>query len=310
MHKMIMMKIKYPVFLVFVLAINLFANSQDTNLVKLLPVDSDFECLNMTSEIESYIGDELFFLINGGADLYLEYGFVQVVSADYSNEAGSSMHIEIFEMKDRPAAYGIYTLQHMRDDDPDEIGEKGQIIKNNALMIKDRYVVKMHAKFPEDRLQELLKTTADLISSRIIVKELKPLLLPFLLPMQDNDFPQVRFIRGPIALRNIFYFHSEDIFNVDDGVVGIYQDYTIFIFQYPGSLKAIQQFNMARSQFEKSDRYSSFFTQKNQFQMIDNKGNKIQFHTFDEFIVGFVYQGNRNLTPLIQEIKFNIDLSF
>ena len=84
-------------------------------------------------------------------------------------------------MKDRFAAYGIYTFQQMRDDEPDEIGEKGQIIKNNALLIKDRYVIKIHAKYQEDKLQELLKTTADLISSRITVEESKPMLLPFLL---------------------------------------------------------------------------------------------------------------------------------
>jgi hypothetical protein len=96
---------------------------------------------------------------------------------------------------------------------------------------------------------------------------------------------------------------------MEKGVVGIYQDYNIFIFQYPGSLKAMQQFGLAESQLEKDPRFSSFYSQKNQFQMIDNKGNKIHCLAFDRFIIIFIYQGNRNLSPLIEEIKFNIDLS-
>ncbi len=304
------MKIKYLVPLLMVAAINLSLYSQDTSLVKLLPRDGDLESLSMKSEIESYVGDDLFFLINGGADLYLEYGFVQVICADYSNEAGNSLHIEIYEMEDRAAAFGIYSFQHMSDDEPDEIGERGQIVKNNALLIKDKYVIKMFTKFPEDNAEELLKTTADLIASRITTENARPLLLPYLLPVQDNDYPQVKLIRGSIALRNIYNFHNEDIFSIDDGVVGIYQEYSIFIFQYPGTLKALQQFGVVKSQLEKEDRFSNFYSQKHQFQMIDKKGNKINFLTFDKFIIAFIYQGNRNLTPLIEEIKFNIDLSF
>ncbi len=162
-------------------------------------------------------------------------------------------------MKDRAAAFGIYSFQNMRDDDPDEIGERGQIVKNNALLIKDRYVIKMFARFAEENVEELLHNTADLITAKIVSENTKQLLLPYLLPVQDNDYPQVKFIRGSIALRNIYNFHNEDIFNIDDGVVGIYQEYTIFIFQYPGSLKALQQFGKANSQLEKEDRFSSFY---------------------------------------------------
>ena len=141
------------------------------------------------------------------------------------------MQIEIYEMKDRPAAFGIYSFQHMRDDQPDEIGEMGQIVMDNALLIKDRYVIKIFARFQEENVEELLHNTADIITAKIISEDAKPLLLPYLLPVQDNDYPQVKFIRGSIALRNIYNFHNEDIFSIDDGVVGIYQDYTIFIFQ-------------------------------------------------------------------------------
>jgi hypothetical protein len=297
-------------FLFALLVLNFTLSAQEPNLENLLPPDSAFENLTLSSEIESYVGDELFFLINGGADLYLEYGFKQVISAEYSNEAGNSLTIEIYEMKDRLAAYGIYSFQRMRDDKPDKIGDRGQIIKNNALLIKDRYVVKLFARFPEDKVEGLLKNTADLISAKIPLEDTRPLMLPYLLPIQDNDYPQVKFIRGNIALRNIYNFHNEDIFQIDDGVAGIYQEYTIFLFKYPGTLKAMQQFSIAQSKLEKEERYSSFYSQKNQFQMVDSRDNKIQVMIYDRYIIVFIYQGNRNLTPLVQEIKYNIQLAY
>jgi hypothetical protein len=146
------MKIIQSVIMLLIIGISHSSFAQDPNLVKLLPPDSAFECLSLTSEIESYVGDELFFLINGGADLYLEYGFIQVISAEYSNEAGNSLSVEIYEMEDRFASYGIYFFEKLYDDKPDKIGDRGQIIKNNALLIKDRFVIKLFARFPEDKL--------------------------------------------------------------------------------------------------------------------------------------------------------------
>lgn len=304
------MKITIPFLMFLILAISQSLYSQDETLSSLLPDNDTLEGLIRTSEIESYVGDDLFSLINGGADLYFEYGFVQVISADYANREGNSLHVEIYEMSDRSAAFGIYSFQQMSDDKPDEIGERGQIVKNNALLIKDRFVIKMSAKFPDDKVEDVLKTSAGLITSRITVGDFKPLMLPYLLPVQDNDFPQVKFIRGSIALRNIYNFHNEDIFKFNDGVVGVYQEYVIFIFQYPGSFKALQQFGVARSQLEISDRYSSYYSHRNQFQMVDKRGNKVHCLTFDKFIIVFIYQGNRNLTPFIEEIKYNIELTY
>ncbi len=54
--------------------------------------------------------DNLFDLIDGGAELYQEYGFVRAVSWQLENTARSSIQIELYEMADAPAAYGVWSL--------------------------------------------------------------------------------------------------------------------------------------------------------------------------------------------------------
>lgn len=62
----------------------------------------------LDSEPRLYVGDALFELVNGGAELYRRFGFVQALSAQYSGPEGRSIALEIFEMRDGDAAHGIF----------------------------------------------------------------------------------------------------------------------------------------------------------------------------------------------------------
>ncbi|RPI04869.1 MAG: hypothetical protein EHM64_08550, partial [Ignavibacteriae bacterium] len=56
-----------------------------------------------------YSGTDLFKLIDGGADIFLEYGFKKVVVQRYSDRNENSIDIEIYEMEDSSSAYGIFS---------------------------------------------------------------------------------------------------------------------------------------------------------------------------------------------------------
>ena len=56
------------------------------------------------------VGDGLFELIDGGAELYHEYGFKRAVSWSIANSSGASIQIELYEMNDAAAAYGVWSL--------------------------------------------------------------------------------------------------------------------------------------------------------------------------------------------------------
>jgi len=69
----------------------------------------EIEGWQLEAEPQIYVGDTLFELINGGAELYHRFGFVQALSAQYSDGEGRSIALELFEMHDAEAARGIYS---------------------------------------------------------------------------------------------------------------------------------------------------------------------------------------------------------
>jgi hypothetical protein len=62
----------------------------------------------LQAEPQLVVGDALFELINGGAELYHRLGFVQALSAQYDGAEDRSISLEIFEMKDAEAAHSIF----------------------------------------------------------------------------------------------------------------------------------------------------------------------------------------------------------
>ena len=56
-----------------------------------------------------YAGKNLFLLIDGGADLFYEYGFVRAFSSEYSRSPDTSATVELYEMESPVAAYGLFT---------------------------------------------------------------------------------------------------------------------------------------------------------------------------------------------------------
>ena len=60
---------------------------------------------------DTFTGQGLYGYINGGADLYLEYGFVKLYVNEY-NLGGETLKAEVWVMEDEPSAYGIYALSH------------------------------------------------------------------------------------------------------------------------------------------------------------------------------------------------------
>lgn len=70
--------------------------------------NSDIEGLEVTENRE-YISNTLWGYINGGADLYLEYGFDKLLLQRISYQ-GNSYKVEIYRMKKDLSARGIYSM--------------------------------------------------------------------------------------------------------------------------------------------------------------------------------------------------------
>ena len=73
-------------------------------------------------ETEIYVGDDLFVYINGGAEIYHEYGFVQVAVQRYVR-GGDSISVEIYTMDGD--AFGIYSFARSSSGHAVKLGDGG-----------------------------------------------------------------------------------------------------------------------------------------------------------------------------------------
>lgn len=95
-----------------------------------------------TSEVSTYLPDNLWEYINGAAELFLAYGFQSLRSCDLKGH-GISITVDIYDMGNCLNAYGIYTTER-----PDELsrlpigGEAIVAPPYQGLLLKNRYYVK------------------------------------------------------------------------------------------------------------------------------------------------------------------------
>jgi hypothetical protein len=87
------------------------ARAVQDDLRALLPAGGDARGWVKDGDPQEFVGEDLYTYINGGAEIYQEYGFRRVVVQDYENAAGKSVSLEIFEMETPAAAFGIFTFK-------------------------------------------------------------------------------------------------------------------------------------------------------------------------------------------------------
>lgn len=93
-------------FLVFIVSIN----AQTNEFPKLK--ENDFPGIKITRE-QTFDGSSLWGYINGGADIFLEYGFDKLLLQEVSIN-GLNFKIEIYKMNNPASAFGIYSVSHYK----------------------------------------------------------------------------------------------------------------------------------------------------------------------------------------------------
>jgi hypothetical protein len=81
--------------------------------------------------------------INGAADLYLTYDFENLYMAEYLNNKGQSVKVEIYKHSSPVNAFGIYTAERMIDYRFIDVGLQGYIEPDALNFITGEYYVKM-----------------------------------------------------------------------------------------------------------------------------------------------------------------------
>jgi hypothetical protein len=180
-----------------------------------------------------YVGEGLYTLIDGGADIFNEYGFDKVLVQRYSDPEKKYIDIEIYKMKDSYAAYGIFSLftfgTGKRIKDMNDTYEGDQFL----LFRKGNFYISFTASGSSDEIRSGMLDLAKDIESRIYGSG-KPALVSLFQKSIGKDNPDLRiaFIMGNLGLYNLTTISFGNNFKVEEGICLEIDGVKCLIFSY------------------------------------------------------------------------------
>jgi hypothetical protein len=100
------------------------------------------DALAQSGEIRVYRGDSLWAYIDGGAEVYYPYGFIEVATGDYKSEA-TELVIDIYRFETPLGAFGLYSMFRSADSKATELGVDGSITPGQVSLVKGVWVVRL-----------------------------------------------------------------------------------------------------------------------------------------------------------------------
>ena len=166
---------------------------------------------------------ELFRYINGGAELYLSYGFQRLYAMEYQNKQGEQIKVDIFELGSSYDAYGVFA--HGRETQCKQFGQGSEYSSGLLNFFKDNYYISVVGYPESDEKKKIILQLGTLID-RLIPKEGPAPPLVNHLPTDHLVPESVRYFRHYIWLNTHYYIASENILNIDKNTQAVLAKYT------------------------------------------------------------------------------------
>lgn len=236
--------------------------------------------------------ERLFEYIDGGADPYLSYSFIQVAICNYlMKRSRIRAKVDIWEFACSDDAYGVFSKD--RAGDRIALGDEGAIYDNYLWMWKGRYFIAIEPQegYSEITMQDVI-TLGDGIVSTMPRKNVSPPHIVNLMPLEGLFTSSVKFFHEKIILDNIYISNKpikDNIFILNketDAVIGEYkieedgQPMKLMIVKYPDDAiarQASQNLIKLRNEWGgvviASDPIQIFVDSKNQFCSVYQKDN-------------------------------------
>lgn len=275
-----------------------------------LPSSGEVDGWDRERVLHSYSGEDLFTYINGGAEIYHEYGFMQVVVQDYKNANERSLSVEIFKMENPAAAYGIYSFKKSQDGIPWETAHEGRLEGYYLNFWKGHFLVTITGFDEEDETVAGIKSIAKTIDNNIPeAEDVQKPRLANMLPQKDLIPGSEKYFKGSLGLFNSYPFSRQDIFNIKEGVKGAYtQGYDIYLIQYTDPHQSDEQLKGIEKSLLNDPRYFSLKSSEAAFFIRDNTETLLYFMSIGKYIV--VVLGAKDFTKaenISKGIQFNIE---
>jgi len=168
--------------------------------VLLMAPASDYFPDESAGKIEVFKGQKLFDYMNGGAELYLAYGFVEIAVWNYAT-AGNQATVEIYEMGGLAEAYGIFS--HTSRGDPVDVGVPAMLARGMLSFYKGKFYVRVVAKSDPVKARDLLIALGKQVAATVPGESKPPKEVGFL--PEGSIKGSLRYLVNPETARTIWF---------------------------------------------------------------------------------------------------------
>lgn len=265
--------------------INIFiTNSFSIELFKLFPAKGELPGWSISDSIKVFKGDDLFNYVDGGAEVFMEYGFNQLATSAYLDKNNNQMQVEIYEMSDPDAAYGAYSFY---------LNGQGKVIKDvpdgifldyYAVFWKSNLLTVISLTNPNDSLISAISSLAKIIFLKMpFANEMPSLVSRF----KDSRLAEgyIKFFKGNVSLGNFYKFIPGDAFKFKEGIGYTISGAKIIVLKYDSDSFANSGLEETQKKMQDKNKDANFIKLNDGFSYSDYRSNNVWCRTFKNFII-------------------------
>jgi hypothetical protein len=187
----------------------------------------------------------LYDYIDGGADLYLEFGFSEVAAGQYQTPRGKTVYLNLFKMTGRDAAFGIFSVTRRLEFRPVKLGLMGARTEYEEIFCKGEYFVEAQAMEADSTSESELDQLCRAVDTTLVAVPGEFPKVFGLLPGKGAIPHSEVLVRGPLGFNSRKFLSEENLFALNDSVQGAMASFsltpgqsepaTFFAVNYPDS---------------------------------------------------------------------------
>ena len=176
-----------------------------------------------SGKMRRFIKDDLYNYINGGAVLFQEFGFEELLLQRY-RKSDEEITLELYRMENPESALGIYLMKCGKETPIEGIPVRNSGSRFQFTIVKGSCFIQINNfRGNKTLIPVMVAMTQNVVAS---IPETDPVRLLDVLPEENLVSGSGMIIRGPYGLEPIFTFGEGDILQLGGNVYGAVGDYT------------------------------------------------------------------------------------
>ncbi len=186
----------------------------------LMPAEAAVAGWKKADAVRVFGGPDLYGYIDGGAELFLEFGFERLTIQKYRS-GGNELAVEIYRMSDVAAATGVYLMKCGKATRDPSFAPRHTVNRHQLMFVRERFYVTVSAMSGNTAAADLVKlgrAVAAALPADRLPAELKSL------PVQGVVAGSERLVRGPFGLQAIYTLGDGDVLQLGGRLTGAAAD--------------------------------------------------------------------------------------